>query len=65
MSFTAQYASTCTTCEEPIKPGQLVEYNGYSEVVHTDCPEPVDPDAPLRNEKQCRSCNMTHAGECF
>lgn len=64
MSFIAQYGGTCTTCDELIKPGQPVEYNPYSEVVHVDCPDVPDPDAPQRNEKRC-TCNLTHAGECF
>lgn len=64
MSFAAQYAGQCPACEEPIRPGQTVEYNGYSQVEHVVCPEPVDPDAPRRNEKRC-TCNLTHAGECF
>lgn len=65
MSFEARYHSTCGTCDETITPGQQARHDEAGCVVHVKCPEPVDQDAPQRNEKRCTSCNMTHAGECW
>jgi hypothetical protein len=63
MSFGAKYAGRCAACDERISVGDLIRYED-DEVVHTDCPEPQDIDAPRRNERQCPDCFTIHAGEC-
>lgn len=38
MTITARYASTCTACQQPVTPGQQIEWTqGSREVRHTDC----------------------------
>lgn len=65
MSFEAKYHGTCIMCEESIEPGQVVEYDGVGDVVHTRCPAILDDDEPQRNERRCPDCFTVHAGECL
>lgn len=64
MSFQAKYSSRCAACDERIHDGNWVRYEDDF-LVHDDCPEPVNHDAPQRNERNCPDCYMVHAGECF
>lgn len=65
MSFEARYHGQCPTCEEPITPGQIVEYDWAGVVSHASCPVSVNDDAPQRNERQCPDCFTIHAGGCL
>lgn len=65
MSFQARYPGHCTACDAPIDVGQTVEYDDAGRLVHTDCPELVDIDAPQRNERHCTQCFTVHAGDCL
>lgn len=65
MSFAALYYGTCPACEEPIKPGQSVEWSDRYALVHAGCPEPELSDIDLRpGERVCRLCHLVHPGEC-
>lgn len=38
MTITARYAATCTACQQPVTPGQQIEWTkGSREVHHADC----------------------------
>lgn len=38
MTITARYAATCSACQQPIIPGQQIEWErGRKDVRHTDC----------------------------
>ena len=63
MSFQAKYPGRCTRCDEQFHEGDWVRYEDDF-IVHQDCPEPIDADAPRRNERKCPDCYMVHAGEC-
>lgn len=63
-AFQARYPGRCAACDEPIYEGGKVRYeDGF--LVHDDCPDPVDHDAPRRTEHRCPDCYATHAGECY
>lgn len=66
MSFTARYPGFCTACDERTHPGDEVDYldGERTKIVHANCPELADLDAPQRNERQCPDCFLIHAGEC-
>lgn len=38
MSFAARYRSDCVECDEPIRAGDIVEYDELDYVRHTQCP---------------------------
>ncbi|WP_125777176.1 hypothetical protein [Antribacter gilvus] len=62
MSFPARYRGACGACDEPIEPGQDVEYGDlefHREIVHAVCPDPVRYEAPV-----CPGCNLTLPCEC-
>lgn len=39
MSFTAKYRGDCRDCDDPILPGQEVEYDFDRVLMHVTCPE--------------------------
>jgi RNase P subunit RPR2 len=39
MTFEAKYRSGCEECDDPIIPGQEIEYTSEGHVVHVVCPE--------------------------
>ena len=65
MAFTAQYAGTCDSCEEPIRPGQSVRYTAAGDVVHAGC---ADGDPRLvtaeRVEETCTDCWLIKPCPC-
>ena len=60
----AKYSSQCPACGERIHEGQQVRYEDDF-VVHDDCPDLIDADAPRRTERKCPDCFTIHAGECL
>ena len=64
VTFTARYSSQCPACGERIHEGQQVRYEDDF-VVHDDCPDLIDADAPRRTERKCPDCFTIHAGECL
>lgn len=63
MTFQAKYAGRCVACGERINEGDWVTYEDDF-LVHANCPDVVDVDAPQRNERKCPDCFTIHAGEC-
>lgn len=55
MSFTAQYRGVCEACEDPVVPGQEVEYTYNRRLVHLFCPEALDSRTGLPRPV-CPSC---------
>ena len=64
MSFQAKYPGRCAACDERIYEGNWVRYEDDF-LVHDDCDEVPERDAPQRNKRKCPDCYMIHAGECF
>lgn len=42
MTFTAKYRGHCDACEDPVFPGQEVEFTFDRHLVHAQCPESLD-----------------------
>lgn len=60
--FEAKYRGVCASCEEPIRPGDLIRFEDDA-TVHDDC---TDSQPPARPEKPpCSACWTVHAGECM
>lgn len=62
MTFAARYPGRCGSCDEPIQPGDQVEYTDAGGVlVHTDCDDLPHPerDAPI-----CPTCWLTQPCDC-
>jgi hypothetical protein len=53
MSFEAKYASTCASCDERIRPGELVAYiqGPDHELVHDECHA-----KPRKPAEVCTTC---------
>lgn len=64
MTFQAKYPGKCAACGERINEGQHVRYEDDF-LVHDDCPDPINPDQPGRQERKCPDCHTIHAGECY
>jgi hypothetical protein len=64
MSFEAKYPGSCNACDGRIHEGDTVRYED-DYLIHDDCPEPIDVDAPRRTERHCPDCFTYHAGECI
>ncbi|MCT7373207.1 hypothetical protein [Mycolicibacterium llatzerense] len=64
MSFQAKYPGRCVSCGERIHEGEWVRYEDDDSLVHDNCDEAPDVDAPQRNERKCPDCFTIHAGEC-
>jgi hypothetical protein len=55
MTFTARFGGQdCGYCDEPIKPGQEVEYDGSNRLVHAVCPEVQE----MTAAPTCPTCNL-------
>ena len=64
MTFTARFGGTaCGDCEERIRAGDEVEYNGQHVLVHALCPEVRD---LLAASETCPRCflELPATGEC-
>jgi hypothetical protein len=66
MSFIARYSQPCAHCDENVKDTDT-SYGYDHELVHQKCLIAYNTgEIPTgRNEKQCGSCLMIHAGECL
>lgn len=54
MAFKAKYRGDCILCDEPVIPGQLVEFNWDRELQHVTCPE----NRHTEPRPICNSCHM-------
>jgi hypothetical protein len=65
MSFEAKYHGRCQGCSGLIEPGDQVEYDTDDALVHVQCDEQADLDAPSLHERHCPDCWTHHAGGCL
>jgi len=79
--FAARFHGECPACMDDIVPGDDVCYvpsgGDDDELIHAECREPVNLDAPRREERSpfkkpkttpdevCPICSMIHVGECL
>ena len=63
MAFTAQYAGTCDSCEEPIRPGARVRYTKAGDLIHAGCADETQT-APVRVEETCTECWLIKPCAC-
>lgn len=69
--FTATYESECTSCDEPIAPGEDARADGSGGWIHADTMCEKAAEQPRRNpalavlgKGACSRCFCHHAGEC-
>lgn len=64
MTFTAKYRGPCENCDDPVIPGQEVEYTADHHITHVVCPE--DRDWQGKPLPVCPRCFTTRAvnGTC-
>ena len=70
--FTATYESDCTSCDDPIVPGEDARADGHGGWIHADdqCERIATAERPTRTPGRpgmpmCPRCWLHHAGECL
>lgn len=59
-SFIARWPGRCDVCDGHIRPGNLILYNSFSQIIHADCD-----DAPAeRAAVICPTCHLTKPCDC-
>lgn len=56
MSFNAKFRGACSECDDPILPGQEVEYTTDDDLVHVICPEDDNGTGGTTSRPVCDSC---------
>lgn len=57
MSFEARYRSDCVECDEPIRPGDTIEYDELDYPRHVEC--------PTRHQDTFNACPVCNCDPCW